>query len=200
MQFLPEHIYHLYNQGNNRDPLFFNRDNYLYFLKGVKKHLTKHAHLLAWCLMPNHYHFLIKVKPKYESIDSNNVDKKIGALNRSIGILQSSYTQAINKKMGRSGSLFRTRAKSKSLNDQRHLHNNYALNCFLYIHQNPMRAGLTKSLQDWEFSSYKDYAGLRNGELCNYELTKEILHLPDDQEQFESFSNQTIPEQFLKTF
>ena len=47
---------------------------------------------------------------------------------------------------------------------------NYYSKCFHYIHQNPLKAGIVKKLEDWEYSSFKDYAGLRNGTLIRKEL------------------------------
>jgi putative transposase len=58
----PNHIYHIYNQINNRQKIFFNRENYLYFLKKVKQHPLPYADILAWCLMPNHFHLLVAVR------------------------------------------------------------------------------------------------------------------------------------------
>ncbi len=198
MQFLSGHTYHIYNQGNNGQQLFFERENYVFFLKKVKKNIGKHAHILSWCLMPNHFHLLVQVKPEYEGSNTGELITKIGALNRGIGILQSSYTQALNKKINRSGSMFRSRAKAKPLDEDIGKNDSYGINCFLYIHQNPVRAGLVTKLEDWEFSSYQDYAGLRNGTLCNKEIAKDLLKLPSGYSEFEKFSYQTIPKQFLR--
>lgn len=55
-------LYHIYNQGNNRQKIFFSRDNYLYFLEKVNKLLLPYVDVIAWCLMPNHFHFLVYVK------------------------------------------------------------------------------------------------------------------------------------------
>lgn len=59
MHFNAGEIYHVYNRGNNRQTIFFNDKNYLYFLGKVKKYLYPNCDILAWCLMPNHFHFLI---------------------------------------------------------------------------------------------------------------------------------------------
>jgi len=109
-------------------------------------------------------------------------------LSQEIGTLLSSYTKAINKRFGRSGSLFRGRTKAKNgwIDDfitVEHSHkellfkpeNNYAHQCFQYIHQNPVKANLVIKETDWEFSSAKDYAGIRKGSMCNYKLTNAIL-------------------------
>jgi hypothetical protein len=53
----------------------------------------------------------------------------------------------------------------------------YAATCFYYIHQNPLRAGIVDKIEDWHYSSYRDYAGLRNGTLCNQQLAKEVLDI-----------------------
>jgi len=72
MQFLADSIYHVYNRGNNSNKIFFRDENYLYFLKKIKLLISPHCHILAWCLMPNHFHFLIattkqSIKPKNAS-------------------------------------------------------------------------------------------------------------------------------------
>ena len=61
MQFVTGHLYHLYNQGNNRQKIFHNRDNYLFFLRKIHKHVLPFADILAWCLMPNHFHLMVHV-------------------------------------------------------------------------------------------------------------------------------------------
>lgn len=108
----------------------------------------------------------------------------IHPLNRSIAILLSSYTKAINNQIGRTGSLFQQKTKSKLLivdSDE------YALTCFHYIHQNPLRAGLIKDLSDWPYSSYLGYAGLRNGNLVAISHGFEAFDIPDS----ENFIEQT---------
>jgi hypothetical protein len=88
----------------------------------------------------------------------------------------SGYARVYNKLYNKSGSLFRQKTKVKCLSDvpsgSAYSLQDYYFNCFHYIHQNPLRAGLVKRLEDWEFSSFKDYAGVRNGTLCNKELAK----------------------------
>ena len=61
MEFEVGHLYHIYNQGNNRRKVFFVRDNYLFFLNKMKHHLLPYADILAWCLMPNHFHIMAHV-------------------------------------------------------------------------------------------------------------------------------------------
>ena len=56
--FVPDVYYHIYNRGNNRVAIFFEPDNYLYFLKKVKAYLIPVADVLVYCLMPTHYHIV----------------------------------------------------------------------------------------------------------------------------------------------
>lgn len=201
MNYEPGEIYHIYNQGNNQQKLFFNRDNYVFFINKMRDHLTDHCDILAWCLMPNHFHWLVKVKDRYinQNTDLKNTPlyDSVPPLNRSLSVLLSSYAKAINKSQRRSGSLFRSKTKAKKLNSDKSKNDKYPLICFLYIHQNPLRAGLVSQLNDWEFSSYRDFAGLRNGTLCNTNLAIELLNLPQNKREFISFSEQTIPDEFV---
>jgi REP element-mobilizing transposase RayT len=165
----------------------------------MKKALLPHCSIIAWCLMPNHFHWLVVVNKDYEpEYYSNERTKKLNPLNNSIGSLLSSYTQQINKKQDRSGSLFRKRTKAKSLNEHMVKHDDYLLNCFLYVHQNPIRAGLVNKLRDWEFSSYKDYSGLRHGELCDKDLMYDFVQIPKSFAEFQKLSILTIPEFYIQ--
>lgn len=49
MQFETGHIYHIFNQGNNRQKIFFNRGNYLFFLEKIRVYILPHADIFAWC-------------------------------------------------------------------------------------------------------------------------------------------------------
>lgn len=195
MPLIENELYHFYNQGNNRGQIFFNRENELYFLKKFRECVSLHCRVLAYCLMPNHFHFLI-----YTTNDSVK-KKKVGGLmvpllNDGSRQLLSSYTQAINKQEGRTGSLFRPKTKAKLLENTGE---NYAFTCFHYIHQNPLRAGLVKKMEDWEFSSFRDYMGIRKGSLCDQHLTSELLDV--SRERFYEESYQVIsPEKIEKLF
>ena len=198
MEFNGGSLYHVYNQGNNRQRIFFSHDNYLFFLQKMKVHLSKYCEILAWCLMPNHFHWMVYVPDGYEELISDQVkSKNLNPINKEISVLLSSYTQAINKSQNRSGSLFRKRTKSKCLNLLENSDDYYPLGCFLYIHQNPLKAGLSNSLEEWPYASFPDYAGIRNGKICNVDLTRELLNLPSDRNEFIKFSYQTLNEEIL---
>ncbi|MCH8319228.1 MAG: transposase [Bacteroidetes bacterium] len=193
MQFDPEQFYHFYNIGNNKTKIFFCRENYLFFLRKVRIFMLPYCDIFSWCLMPNHFHFFINT---YENLIDNVLNKKIGTM-------LSSYTRAINIQEGRTGSLFREHSKAKPLEIGRStgsgtLTNEYPFICFNYIHQNPMEAGLVKKMEDWEFSSFKDYIGSRNGTLVNQSFAKELLDLPNDKKDFYEMSYKIIDDDNIK--
>jgi len=181
MEFIPNHLYHIYNHGNNREPIFFTEENYHYFLGKVRLHIKPLCHILGWCLMPNHFHFLIGTDLR------STAKKRVGSIEMSelsngFRILESSYTKGVNRQQERSGSLFRQHTKAKCLTEESFdfetdpallapdFLNMYPLVCFHYFHQNPEKAGLVANGTDWEYSSLRDYLGLRNGTLCNFDL------------------------------
>ena len=184
-----EHLYHIYNQGNNRDIIFFQEKNYIYFLKKVRIHLLTHLEIFAYCLMPNHFHFLAKTRTDFDQKKFTN----------SLRTLLSSYTKAINKQKNRTGSLFRQNTKIINISDSKD-EQYYGQYCFQYIHQNPLKSGLVKKMNDWKYSSYSDYTGLQNGTLCNKSIAREMLNLPEDLKEFRNLSLNTVPEHILKKF
>lgn len=194
MSLQTDKLYHFYNQGNNREKVFFSRDNYLYFLSKFKKHVSPHCQVLAYCLMPNHFHFLINTTK--ESVEEIKVGSlMVPALNNGFRQLLSSYAQAINKQEGRTGSLFRQKTKAKLLEVQ---DGQYPVLCFHYIHQNPLRAKLVKKIEDWEFSSFRDYIGLRNGTLCDQQSAIYLLDISKDLLYQESY--QVVPPGLVENF
>jgi hypothetical protein len=115
---------------------------------------------------------------------------------KGLQLLLSSYAKAINKRYSRSGSLFRQNTKSRKTSDDLYAHD-YSLVCFNYIHNNPVSAGLVQAPEDWEFSSYRDYAGLRSTpSICNLELGRRLLCL--DQSEFLNQKTVEIPAHIIR--
>src|SRR5215470_3470363 len=132
MEFFPNELYHIYNRGNNRQKIFFSDDNYLFFLKKFHTYISPYCDTLAYCLMPNHFHFFIHSDQK--SVATKTVGgKQKNVLSEGIRILLSSYAQAINNQNRSTGSLFQQNTKVKAIvsGDA-----NYDLTCLHYIHQN----------------------------------------------------------------
>ena len=152
--------YHIFNRGNNRQPIFFERENYFYFLRQLRKYFTlDRVEIVAYCLMPNHFHLLVYLKS-----DNFAVLMQPFAL---------SYAKAINRRFKRTGSLFEGPFKSILVDK-----NEYLLHLSRYIHANPTAARLVKRAEDWEFSSYRDYLGLREDDLVHPEIVMHQFDVP----------------------
>jgi len=185
MQFSEGRVYHIYNRGNNQQLIFFNRDNYIFFLKKIRKELLAYCDILAYCLMPNHFHLMVYIHPTALKQENNS---HIHPLNNAIAVVLRSYTRAIQKQENKKGSLFQQKAKAKELEDKNaDFTLNYAAACLHYIHQNPLRARLTEKLEDWEFSSFRDYAEIRNGTLCNKETAYKVTGIDKKEFLYESY-------------
>jgi len=130
MYFESGNLYHIYNQGNNKQRIFFIKENYYYFLRKIRTHVIQYADLLAYCLMPNHFHLMVDVNsvelPRQTILETNDIlpgtqaliatKPNLISLNTSIGIMLRSYTRAINNQESRTGALFREETKAICLN------------------------------------------------------------------------------------
>lgn len=120
--------------------------------------------------MLNHFHLLFYADERtMQTVKIENND--INVLSYGFQNLLSSYTKAINRKFERTGSLFTQNTKTKALAP---VPDGYI--CLKYIHQSPLKVGLVKDMYYWEFSSYRDYAGIGHGSLCNQALANQLLN------------------------
>ncbi len=196
--FVPNQYYHFYNRGNNRQAIFFERDNYLYFLRGVKKYLREHVEIMAYCLMPTHYHILAHVRQASESQTSEVLKtsevstSKVSRAMQKFGI---SYTKAVNKRFSRVGALFQGQFQGKLVENYEHL-----LNLCVYIHANPVKDGLVALPDDWDYSNYLEWMNLREGTLVNREFIKDNFGTPEEYKQMviAYIKTRDLPEDVLK--
>lgn len=139
-RFLSEtNVYHIVLKGLNSEQIFYDDNDYLTFLKVLKKSSNDYdAQVLAFCIMNNHIHLLMK----FHENNMAQMFKSFGA----------SFVLRYNNKYSRSGSLFNGRYYSKAVNDD-----SYLLTVLKYIHFNPIRAGLCESPAEWKWSSYNEY-------------------------------------------
>jgi REP element-mobilizing transposase RayT len=155
--------YHTYNRGCNREHIFASADNHLYLLRQIKRFLPDSSVIIiAYCLMPNHYHFLFRS----EADD---------AVRRFIQRLFNTYTQAFNRQQGRSGTLFEGRAKSIVVDNEQ-----YAIHLCRYIHLNPVVAGLVKQPEGWPYSNYLEWIGQRAGSLVDQDFVRAYYARPEE--------------------
>lgn len=145
-----DQYYHIYNRGAAKAAIFFKPAHWNYFLRQMKKYFIQDkVDILAYCLMPNHFHLLIYGK-----------HQDFGRLVMMPFLV--SYTRAVNRDMQRVGTLFQGQYQSKQVKTTEQL-----MHLSRYIHRNPVSAGLCASPEEWKFSSYLDYIGLRLGTLVN---------------------------------
>jgi putative transposase len=155
---IPGSFYHIYNRGNNRENLFRTEDNYLYFLRLYEKYIEPIGETFAWCLMPNHFHFLVRIKNEDEvdlmklpnPVRVPNPDRvRVKKTHLYFSDMFNAYTQGLNKQENRSGALFERpfkRIKVESMN--------YLKQLIIYIHRNPIHHGFTDNVNHYPWSSY----------------------------------------------
>lgn len=159
--------YHVYNRGTNHQSIFVNDENYHFLLHRIKQFIPLYAiRIIAYSLMPNHYHFLVGVEQD-------------GALSPFFQRLFNSYSQAFNRQQKRTGTLFEGRAKSILIDDSSYV---YAL--VRYIHLNPVVAGIVDAPEDWRFSNYLEWIGVRNNELFESQFRESFFSSPDEYKRF----------------
>lgn len=184
--FVNDQIYHVYNRGSEKRSIALSRRDYLrmlktmqyYQLEGPKPKFSlypkltfkpdfskKIVEIIAFCIMPNHFHFLLK-------------QTKEGGITEFISKLSNSYTKYFNTKHKRIGPLFQGEFKAVLIeNDEQLLH------VSRYIHLNPLVSFLVKDLNKYEWSSYKEYINNSPG-LCSKEQVLGFFKSPKDYEQF----------------
>ncbi len=172
------HYYHVFNRGVNRRPIFKSDENYLFLLRRITQFLPSYPIILiAYCLMPNHYHFLFYVKE----------DAGLGPF---LQRLFNSYAQAFNRQQNRTGTLFEGRAKSRLIDET-----DYLFHIVRYIHLNPVRAKLVGKPEDWIFSNYREFIGLRQGPLFDAEFLETQFGTP---QEYKAFVEAEIPTELEK--
>jgi putative transposase len=161
--FQPGEYYHLYNRGVNRERIFFEPEHYLFFLRRLREHLVPVLEVVAYCLMPTHYHLLVQVKqtPQTSEVSkTSEVSDASARISAAMMRLAVSYTKAVNKRYGRVGPLFQGAFQARHVE-----RDEYLVHLSRYIHLNPCAAGYVGHAEEWVYSSYPDYLGLRQGTL-----------------------------------
>ena len=167
MQHYAGQYYHVYNRGVDHQRIFASEENYHFLLRRVKQFLPLHPiRIIAYSLMPNHYHFLI------------GVDQE-GSLGPFFQRLFNSYSQAFNRQQNRTGTLFEGRAKSILIDDS-----NYVYALVRYIHLNPVAARLVPNPKDWPFSNYLEWIDLRNNGLFDSQFRALFFSSSHEYEDF----------------
>lgn len=178
------HYYHIYNRGVNKRHIFLNKRDYiratnlirfynyidypirfskfLLLAKDERKEIwdrlkpsKTYTDILAYCLMPNHFHMLLKQN------EENGISKFIANF-------QNSYTKYFNIKNDRIGPLFQGQFKAKKIDSEDQL-----IHVARYIHLNPFSSAIVKNIDKlliYEWSSFPEYLNHSKYELCNKNL------------------------------
>lgn len=174
-------VYHIFNRGVEKRNVFTNRREYAHFLEAAKYYRqasprvrfskadndregnlpdNKLVEVVAYCLMPNHFHFLLK------QTDNNGISTFMRKL-------INSYTRYFNTRNDRIGSLFQGPFKAIRIESDEQL-----VHVTRYIHLNPLVGSLAKDLRSYGWSSYLTYVGLKGDDkLCNKKEIEKLVFL-----------------------
>ncbi len=175
-------MYHVYNRTNNKEKLFLSDENRRFFLRKYDQYLSPFADTYCWCLLPNHFHFLIRIKSE-ENIQAYLKSKELKELtptekkfieqqiNLSELIEQcfkrffQSYSLAFNKQHNRKGNLFYKPFKRLKLEKETHF-----TQAIIYIHANPFKHKLAKDFTSWQWSSWQTMVSTSPTQLLRDEI------------------------------
>ena len=160
-------IYHVYNRTNNRELLFLSSENYLFFLRKYDDYLHSILDTFSWCLLPNHFHLLVRVKTEADickfiqakeyklqtTTEKLFLDKKLlltELVERAFKRFFQSYSQAFNKMYNRQGNLFYKPFKRIKVD-----RDSQFTQAVVYIHANPLKQQLVKDFCLDKWSSWK---------------------------------------------
>ncbi len=163
-------VYHIYNRGIDSCRLFYQPDHYTYFLEKYAYYIPPIADTLAYCLMGNHFHFLVRIKSEAARTvlrEKPSPKGKYITLNpsRQIGHLCNSYAQTINHRLNRTGALFEEDFERKKVDSEQ-----YFTNMIEYIHRNPQKHGIYEDFMDYPYSSYQSHLSQKPTRLARKEV------------------------------
>ncbi|MBR2836351.1 MAG: transposase [Coriobacteriales bacterium] len=144
-------IHHVINRGTSQQIIYETDEDRAYFMSRLNHIISQHeGHLFAWCLMGNHFHLLLQCPINVLSVVMHD--------------LQTSYSGYFNRTYGRNGTLFGGRFKNEPINTDE-----YLMTVVRYIHENPLKAGLSDDLH-YTWSSYDAYIGKRHNDDIDFVL------------------------------
>lgn len=153
----PGQSYHIYNHANGTENIFREEENYRFFLLQYHKYLGALVDTYAYCLMPNHFHLLVGVRPDLNLSGFQNLTGLIkhpsnNQVIKAFSDFFNSYTKAYNKRFERKGNLFIRAFNRRPILDEQQWQET-----FLYIHLNPVKHGFVDQTEDWNWSSWHGY-------------------------------------------
>lgn len=193
-----DYYYHIYNRGVNKRPIFKTQRDYRRFIQLIRFYKTidyplkfskfiklstdqrkeiwiklqndkSHIDIIAYCLMPNHFHFLLKQNSEF-------------GISKFLGNIQNSHARYFNIKTERIGPLFQGQFKAVKIDSEEQL-----LHVSRYIHLNPFSSAIVADfieLENYEWSSLKEYTNQVQFELCSKDI---ILNSFKNYETYKKF-------------
>ena len=181
-------FYHVYNRTVDKQPMFKSESNYQYFLKQYNKYMSPVADTYAYCLLPNHFHLLLRIKEndlmltdltsfqKLSNLSSLSIQDKSAQelVSHQFRKFFQSYAMAFNKEQNRLGTLFQTPFKRTHVKED-----SYFTQLIYYIHSNPQHHNLIDDFRNWKWSSYSRIlldtpSALKKDEVINWFGNKDV--------------------------
>ena len=193
----PNTSYHIFNHANGFENVFREEENYRFFLEKYRVFITPVAETYAYCLLPNHFHLVVRIRKREEiekiirnkkcpSTNFSKVERNFGKVEKTItdeeierylskqfANLFSSYTQSFNKMYKRMGSLFIKNFRREPIMDKE-----YFINTIIYNHRNPIHHGFCTGFTDWGYTSFNEIIELKE-ETVEVEKIIKIFGSPD---------------------
>ena len=164
----PNCSYHIFNHANGFENIFIEDENYRFFLEKYQQYILPIAETYAYCLLPNHFHLVVRIRRKevieevYRNFKSTNFSKfpnleKVEVtdniieqfISKQFANLFSCYTQSFNKVNKRRGSLFLKNFRREPIENKA-----YFLNAVIYTHRNPVHHAFCDRYTDWSYTSF----------------------------------------------
>jgi REP element-mobilizing transposase RayT len=168
----PSNSYHFYNRGNNKENIFLSHDNYIHFIKLIEKYLVPIADIHSYCLLPNHFHLVFRIKNKVDLPKNFKLSRT--KIHQPFSNLFNAYAKAFNKRNNRSGSLFQKHPKKKLITSQ-----DYFKNLIIYVNTNPTHH-LIADYSTYRYSSYPQLISKKT----TFLKRDEVINLFNDKENF----------------
>ena len=182
-------LYHVFARGNRREPIFLDEDDYQSYVERLRTAAERMGvAVIAYCLMPNHPHLCLRTDGTPLSVFMQRLNTR--------------HARRFNDKYELCGHLHQGRYQALLVDEE-----TYLLRLVRYIHQNPVRAGLVKTLEGWRFSSHRDYLSetswLDRQPVLSHFVTradyKRFMAQPAEKEDLVAFSKTGLGVQYAGT-
>ncbi len=181
---ISEQYYHIYNRGNNGENLFIEERNYQYFFKLYIHYIYPIANTYAYCLMKNHFHLLVQMKPEKDLTSFENLSSMNS---KQFSNLFNAYTKTINNTYQRTGSLFEKPFKRILVDSD-----TYLTHLVNYIHHNPQKHGFTNDFRTYPYSSYQTIYQQKNSRIKGQQVMEWFGNLKSFVEYHKQFDETKI--------